>query len=176
MDFQQSRTYINLQEALRYQLESNTAFELFEMQSDEEILIPISFILDTAARNSRFIANRLRSLLYGETTTLDNLKEASAMENAEIALYREYSQTAREEGYSDIASLFNGIANILLNHSLAFDNVAADLENGQLYCKQNESLWVCLGCGNILSGECAPDVCPICAVPGSFYQILMLSE
>jgi rubrerythrin len=98
------------------------------------------------------------------------------MENEKIDVYREYSRIAREEGYDELASLFNGIANILFTHADSFDTAAFDLETGQLYCRTNEAIWICLGCGNVLTGECAPELCPICGVPGSFYQLVTYYE
>ena len=170
MDFQQSQTYINLLNALKDLLSENTLLELYERRANEEVLIPISFLFNTTARNSRYIANQLFTILFGETSTLENLQEASRIENEELAHYREYSEVALEEGFDEYASLFNGIANILRNHTLAYDQAIEDIESGQLYCNSQESLWICLGCGNILSGLCAPEICPVCGVPGGYYQ------
>lgn len=170
MDFQQSQTYINLLNALKDLLGENTLLELYERRANEEILIPISFLFNTTARNSRYIANQLYYILFGQTSTLENLQEASRLENEELILYREYSEVALEEGFDEYASLFNGIANILLSHTLAYDQAIEDIQNDQLYCKPQETLWICLGCGNILSGLCAPDICPVCGVPGGYYQ------
>ena len=76
MDFEDSQTYLNLQIALQDLLENNSLLELFETEAQEEILIPISFLFNTTARNSKFIANRIYEILYGEMTTLDNLQVA----------------------------------------------------------------------------------------------------
>ena len=170
MDFQESQTYINLQVALKELLETNTLLEIFEAAAAEEVLIPINFLFNTTARNVRYIAIYLYSILYGETSTLENLQVASIRENEGRLVYLDYSDTAIEEGFDDIASLFNGISNIMLNHSIAYDNAILDIENGTLYCQPGESLWICLGCGNILSGICAPDICPVCGVSGRYYR------
>jgi len=171
LDFQQSKTYINLQNALQNELQTSAKLQLFRKKSYQDELLVCWHIFDTAARNGEFISERLRRILYGDPSTLDNLLEASAdAENAEEN-YREYSQIAIEEGYQDIASLFNGIGNIKLNHNLAFQNTAMDIERSELFCKPTENLWICLGCGNIISGLCAPEICPICGYPQGYYQL-----
>ncbi len=172
MDFEDSQTYLNLQIALLDLLENNSLLELFETKAQEEILIPVSFLFNTTARNSRFIADRIYEIIYGDTTTLENLQVAREREDEELRTYREYSRVAIDEGFEGYASLFNGIANIMLNHLLSYDNAINNILNDTLYCKPEESLWICLGCGNILSGLCAPDVCPVCGVPGGFYDQL----
>lgn len=176
MSIQSSQTYINLQIALSNLLENNTLLNLYENTATEEILIPISFLFNTNARHSRFIANALHELIYGETNTLENLQAARERENQELLSYQEYSQIALEEGFGDIASLFNGIANILRNHLFAYESAIEKIISGTLYCKSTESLWICLGCGNIISGLCAPDRCPVCFVDGGYYDQLTSYE
>ena len=174
MDFQQSQTFINLQNAYKYELQSTAKFEVFSKRAEQEVLLGISNIFSTASRNNSFIAERLRRLLYdGDTTTAQNLQEAAEEEAyAQNNLYQEYSRIASEEGFNDLASLFNGIGNIKLNHTFAFRTAEDEMQNNTLFCKPGEVLWVCLGCGNILSGVCAPAVCPICGYPQGYYQLL----
>lgn len=173
LDFQQSKTYINLQNALQNELQTNAKMQLFRKKAEQDQLLECRFIFDTAARNGEFISERLRRILYGgDPSTLENLLEASDdVENAEKNIYREYSRIAIEEGYTDIASLFNGIGNIKLNHNVTFHNAANDIQKNELFCKQTENLWICLGCGNIISGVCAPEICPICGYPQGYYQL-----
>lgn len=172
MAIEGSQTQFNLQIALSNLLEETTLLELYETTANEEILIPISFLFNTTARHSRFIANYLHEIINGETTTLENLQAARSRENEELTLYREFSQVASNEGFEDISSLFNGIANILRNNLFAYEDAIESIINGTLYCQPVESLWICLGCGNILSGICAPDICPVCGVDGGFYDLL----
>ena len=103
---------------------------------------------------------------------MQNVIEARDSVLMESNLYREYSATAIEEGYAEYASLFSGIANIMLNHNNSFENIIMNIERDELFCKPQEGLWQCLGCGNILSGICTPSICPICGYPQSYYQLL----
>ncbi len=174
MDFQSSQTYSNLQNAYRNELETSTKYEMFGDQAREESLIEVSNIFNNIAENQIFIAQRLWRLINdGNTTTLENLRDAASDEEyAERELYREYSRVALEEGYNELSQLFNGIANIKLNHTVVFQTTATELETNTMFCREEEGLWLCLGCGNILSGLCAPEICPICGKPQGYYQFI----
>lgn len=173
MDFVQSNTYNNLINALDDCYRNSGKHYLFNQMAYQEDLIQVSFLFDTTSRNNEFIAERLRRELYGgDTSTLDNLVEASNDSLAESSEYREYSRIAIEEGYDQLASLFNGIANIKLNHNVDFSTLVSDIKANQLLCKSEEVLWICIGCGNILSGVCAPEICPVCGYPQGYYEML----
>lgn len=172
MDFQQSRTYQNLQSAFEYETQSKSKYDIFSVRARQEVLLGISFTFDTLSRNDRFIAERLRNLINGkEPTTQQNLIEAEENElYAGNTMYREFSRIALEEGYGDIASLFSGIANIKLNHNFTIHTYSSELNNNTLFCRNEAKLWICLGCGNILNGLCAPTICPICGYPQGYYE------
>lgn len=174
MDFQQSKTYQNLLNALAYETQSSSEYNIAGIQAEQENLIGISFTFETLSRNDRFIAERLRNFIHGgEPDTEQNLIEAAEDSlYAGNTMYREFSRIATEEGFNDIASFFNGVANIKLNHNYTINTYLSNLQNDSLFCKDKERLWVCLGCGNILSGTCAPIVCPICGYPQGYYQPL----
>ncbi len=175
MDFQQSKTYQNLQSAFEYELQSQAKYDIFGVKASKEILLGISFTFETVSRNNRFIAERLRNIINGgELNTEQNLEEATENENyAGNIMYRDFSRVAREEGYGDIAALFSGIANIKLNHQLTFQTYLGEIRTNTLFCKNEEKLWICLGCGNILSGLCAPEICPICFYPQGYYELFL---
>ncbi len=173
MEFQDSKSYLNLQTALENELRSNAIYGLYKRRSDQEVFLEISNVFETLSRNAQFISERLRRILNnGDTSTYQNLVNASNAEfYAANDLYSNFSHIATEEGYPDLASLFNGIANIKLNHYSTLQTLVENVESNQLFCKPQESLWICLGCGNILSGLCAPQICPICGYPQGYYEI-----
>jgi len=175
MEFQQSKTYQNLQSAFAFETQSKAKYDIFSLQARQEVLLGISFTFDTLSRNNRYIAERLRNLINGEEpNTQQNLTEAT--DNTLYAgntMYREFSQVAIEEGYEDIASLFNGIGNIKLNHNYTLQTYLTDVQSNTLFCKSEAKLWICMGCGNILSGICAPSICPICGYPQGYYDLFL---
>lgn len=173
MEFMDSRTYLNLQTALENELRTNALYGIYRKRADQEVLLDIGSIFDTISRNSQFIAERLRQILNeGSTNTYQNLQDAANRESFVASnIYSESSRIAKEEGYDDLASLFNGIANIKLNHYSTFQTLIDNMDNNELFCKKEENLWICMGCGNIIGGLCAPVICPICGYPQGYYQI-----
>lgn len=150
-----------------------TRYQLYADQAREENYIEIGTVFDVTARNEKEHARIWwRRLNNGTLTpTVDNLQNCAELE-AYVGnnLYREYAATAREEGYNDIAALFNGIANIELNHNLNFTTLRDNILRGEVFCKPTETLWICMQCGNIMSGTCAPVICPVCGFPQGYYR------
>jgi rubrerythrin len=174
MDFQQSRTYQNILQAYNFEAELNTRFQIYADQARLEGYIEIATIYETTARNDREHARiwmrRLNEGILPDTEeNLINSYELSA--DLGNNLYREFARVAREEGYDDIAALFNGIANIELNHDLRFRTIYENLVRGEIFCKPEETLWICMQCGNIMSGICAPEICPVCSFPQGYYRL-----
>ncbi|QHQ61527.1 hypothetical protein Ana3638_12700 [Anaerocolumna sedimenticola] len=173
MEFQDSRTYLNLQTALENELRTDALYGLYRKRSDQEVFLEISSIFETFSRNAQFIGERLRRILNdGDTSTFQNLVDAANRESSVANdLYSEFSHIATEEGFNELASLFNGIANIKLNHYSTLQTIVEDMENNRLFCKDRENLWICMGCGNIISGICAPEICPVCGYPQGYYRV-----
>lgn len=172
MEFQSSRTFQNLQNAYELELQSDGRYDIFDSRAKEENLIGIARTFGQLSINSNFIANRLKRIINnGVTSTEQNLEEASQVALLSSNMYRQSALIAREEGFDNLEALFSGIANIKLNHHLIFQEYVEDINNNELFCKPEERLWICLGCGNILSGECAPEICPICLYPQGYYQL-----
>ncbi|RDU24719.1 rubrerythrin family protein [Anaerosacchariphilus polymeriproducens] len=173
MDFQESKTFQNLKTAYDFQLKSASEYAIFSGKARSEILIEISHTFHNIAGNEVVIAQRLRKIILSkDPSTSENLMQARDEEFLATSMYRDFAKTAKEEGFDNIASLFNGIGNVKLNHNLIFQNLATEMSNNELFCKSKQNLWICLACGNIISGLCAPDVCPICLYPQGFYQAL----
>ncbi|SHO50611.1 rubrerythrin family protein [Anaerocolumna xylanovorans] len=174
MDFQQSKTYTNLQIAFEGELRSSTRYQINGIRARQEGYIQIGNVFEIVAGFEREHATIWLRLINEGTLpgTLENLLEASAVEDAKgNGSYRQFAEVAREEGYDNIASLFDGVANIELNHNVIFQNFADDIQKNQVFCKPTEVLWICINCGNIMGGLCAPAICPICDFPQGYYQV-----
>lgn len=174
MDFQQSKTYTNLQSAFDREAISSTKFAIYAQQARLEEYIQIGNVFDIASHHEREHAVVFLRLMnnFQLPNTLTNLLEASTSEENEgSTLYRQYAQTARDEGYDLIAALFDGIANIEINMEVTFRAFATTIEQNQVFCKPDERLWICTNCGNIMGGLCAPEICPICGYPQGYYEV-----
>ena len=112
-----------------------------------------------------------------ETSTLKLLKAAAEHELDEAKnLYPGFSKTATEEGFPEIAKLFDEIASIELIHHERFNRYAQDLENGTLFKKTYSTNWMCTNCGFIYEGTEAPITCPVCAHPQGYYILFQNSD
>lgn len=171
MDFSESRTYRNLMSALQYELTTKALYDIYAIQAKDEQYIEIGRIYEVFSGNNLQHARIWLRLLNGGTipSTLDNLK--TSVENINPNLYSEYALIAREEGYEDIASLFSGVGIIDGNEDVTFDTLIKEIESDQVFCKEVETLWICLSCGNIMYGSCAPDICPVCSFPQGYYKV-----
>jgi rubrerythrin len=173
-NFTNSQTYKNLLNAFNIELIANGKYNLNANRARRDGYQQIGDIFDETSRNEQEHANIwLRFILQGETpTTLSNLQEAAIQENYEgTDLYLQYAETARQEGYTDIGNMFEGIAVIERHHYFRFNQLAQSIENNQVFCKPNSTVWVCMICGNLVWDECAPEICPICGYPQGYYEI-----
>lgn len=172
MEFQQSRTYTNLENAYQSQLMFSTLLRIFADRARLDGYIEISNIFEATSGNEKEHARIwLRNLNNGNLPNTEQNLLTAANESRESGnQYREYSSIAREEGYDDIAALFNGVANIELNHDLQFRSLYNQVLRDEVFCKPDITLWICLQCGNIMSGICAPEICPVCGFPQGYYK------
>lgn len=179
MDFQQSKTYINLQSAYGWELNVSTRYEIYGDQAREEQFIEIANNFDIVSKNEKEHARIwLKQLNNGAVpNTETNLNDCAKLEDySGNTMYRDYARVALEEGYNDIAALFSGVANIELNHNLRFRTEYDNVVNGQVFCKSEPILWICMQCGNILNGNCAPEICPVCGFPQGYYRAFLESD
>ncbi|MFU0799329.1 MAG: rubrerythrin family protein [Xylanivirga thermophila] len=104
--------------------------------------------------------------------TLENLKAAAAGENEEWSeLYPHFADVAEKEGFSDVAACFRMIAKAETNHETRYNKLISNVENNKVFEKDEEVEWICLNCGYIHKGKKAPEVCPACLHPQSFFQV-----
>lgn len=105
-------------------------------------------------------------------TTLDNLKAAADGENEEWSdLYPEFAKVAEEEGFSEIATAFRMIAKVEKHHEERYRKLAENVANGVVFKKSEKVVWKCSNCGYIHEGAEAPDKCPACAHPQSYFEL-----
>ncbi len=106
-------------------------------------------------------------------TTLENLKAAAAGENMEWGtLYPNAAKIAVEEGFKEVAAAFNNIAKVEKGHEQRYLDLAKNIENKQVFKKDQPVRWRCRNCGYIHEGPVAPEMCPACKHPQAYYEVL----
>ena len=104
--------------------------------------------------------------------TEENLLDAAAGENFEwTKMYAEFAVTAREEGFDQIAALFEGVAAIEREHEERYRKLLSNIKDGVVFSRDGDMIWQCGNCGHIHIGKNAPEVCPVCNHPQSYFRI-----
>lgn len=173
-DFKESKTYLNLQNAFSGETSASGKYAMFGRKAKEEGYEQIGNIFMETSGNEREHAEIWYKILNGGEvpSTLDNLKNAYTGENYEwTTMYPDYAREAMKEGYPEIARLFEGVAAIERHHDARYRKLAQNITYDKVFCKDGKALWVCLNCGNLFYGECAPDICPVCSYPQGYYQM-----
>lgn len=174
MDFTESRTYKNLGIAFNVEAISSTRDRIFADVARQEGYMEIGNIYEINSQNNLEHARIwFRQLNQGILpNTEESLMQSRDNElNLANKLYQDFARTAREEGFMDIAALFAGIANIDYNQGTRFSRLLRNVVQKEVFCKPSEALWICMQCGNIMSGECAPLICPVCDYPQGYYRL-----
>ena len=106
-------------------------------------------------------------------TTAENLKESAAGENMEwTKIYQDFAKTADSEGFAEVADVFREIAKVEQGHENRYLALLKNVEQGTAFKKNEKVSWRCRNCGYIHEGQEAPDKCPACAHPQSYYEVL----
>ena len=112
-------------------------------------------------------------MVHGINSTLDNLLDAAAGEHYEwTEMYKGFAEVAEQEGFYDIAARFRGVAEIEHHHEQRYRKLAEAVRGGEVFVKMDENVWVCRNCGHIHIGKSAPEVCPVCAHPQAYFELL----
>ena len=174
MKFDETQTHKNLMNAYNGESKASTKYRIYAAKAREEGYEQIGNIFDETSGNEKEHAEIWMKLLNGGEipSTLDNLKESVSGEHYEwTKMYRAYADTARQEGYPQIADLFEGVTRIEHHHDKRYEKLIRDIETNTVFCKPEEHIWICLNCGNLIWGECAPGICPVCRYPQGYYQL-----
>ena len=110
-------------------------------------------------------------MLGGVGGTAENLKNAAAGENYEwTQMYDDFAKTARDEGFDNIAALFDAVAKIEKEHEERYKALLQNVENGLVFTKQGDTVWICRNCGHVHIGKSAPMICPVCSHKQSYFE------
>lgn len=173
MELKGSKTEANLQAAFAGESMATNKYTYFASKAKKDGYQQIAAIFEETAANEREHAKMWYKLINGGIdSTLENLGHAAEGENYEWTdMYSEFAKVAREEGFEQIAALFEGVAAIEKEHEERYCKLIANIEQGVVFSKDGDTIWQCRNCGHICIGKEAPEVCPVCAHPQSYFQV-----
>ena len=175
MELKGSKTEANLLEAFLGESGARNKYTFFASKAKKEGYEQIAALFLETANNEKEHAKIWFKLLEGGEvgTTSDNLKAAAAGENYEWTdMYANFAKTAKEEGFTKIAYLFEAVAKIEKEHEARYLALLKNVEESTVFQKEGEVVWQCANCGHIHVGPKAPNMCPVCDHPQSYFQIL----
>jgi rubrerythrin len=186
MELKGSKTEKNLLKAFAGESQARNRYSFFAGKAKKEGYVQVQKVFEETEAQEREHASRLfKQLKGGEVeitasfpagvngTTAENLKEAAGGENWEWTdMYPSFAKTAREEGFDEIADIFEHIAVAEKQHEKRFLGLLANIEKGTVFKKAKPVTWRCLNCGYLHEGAEAPEECPACAHPQAYFELL----
>ena len=169
-----TRTEANLLAAFAGESQARNKYTYYASAARKEGYVQIAKFFEETAGNEKEHAKIWFKLLHDGAVpaTAENLKDAAAGENYEwTEMYAQFAKEAREEGFDRIATLFEAVGAIEKEHEERYNKLLKNLEEGQVFARGDEMMWVCSNCGHIHFGKTAPQVCPVCAHPQAYFEL-----
>ena len=167
-----TKTEQNLMTAFAGESQARNKYTYFASVAKKEGYVQISKLFEATAANEKEHAEIWFKLLGGIGTTVENLKAAAEGENYEWTdMYATFAKEAHEEGFEQIAALFEGVAAIEKEHEARYLKLLANVEGGLVFSRDNDTIWQCSNCGHVVIGKKAPEVCPVCAHAQAYFEI-----
>ena len=169
-----TKTEANLQTAFAGESQAATKYGYYASAAKKDGYNQISAIFEETAGNEKEHAKLWFKLLHGGKVpgTPDNLADAAGGENYEWTdMYDKFAKEAREEGFEQIALLFEGVGRIEKEHEERYRKLLANINEGKVFSRDGVYVWKCRNCGYIHVGESAPEVCPVCAHPKAYFEL-----
>ena len=173
-DLKGTKTEKNLMEAFAGESQARNKYTYYASKAKKEGYEQIAAIFQETADNEKEHAKIWFKLLHdGDIpTTTDNLNDAAFGENCEWTdMYDRMAAEAKEEGFDHIAYLFEAVGKIEKEHEARYKKLLENIEGGLVFSKDGDAIWKCRNCGHIVIGKQAPEVCPVCNHPRSYFEI-----
>ena len=174
MELKGSKTEQNLMAAFAGESQARNKYTYYASKAKKEGYEQIAALFEETANNEKEHAKMWFKELHGGEipTTAENLLDAAEGEKYEWTdMYAEFAKTAREEGFTRIALLFEGVAKIEKEHEERYRKLLENVNNEMVFSKDGEKVWVCRNCGHVHVGKEAPQVCPVCAHPRAYFEV-----
>ena len=173
-DLKGTKTEENLKAALAGESQARVKYEFYASQAKKDGYVEIKEIFQESSDNEKEHAKIWFKLLNGGKVpdTETNLADAAAGENHEwTSMYKEFAETAHEEGFAKVAFLFEKVGEIEKEHEKRYRTLLANVEDESVFAKEEAVEWKCGNCGFILKGSNAPEKCPVCGYPKAYFEL-----
>lgn len=173
MQLKGSKTEKNLEAAFAGESMARNKYTYYASKAKKDGYVQIARLFEETAANEKEHAKIWFKLLHDGIAGTDvNLEDAAAGENYEWTdMYPTFAKEAREEGFDYIADLFERVAEVEKHHEERYKKLLENVKGGLVFSKDEDAIWQCINCGHICIGKKAPEVCPVCAHPQSYFQI-----
>ena len=174
MELRGSKTEANLQKAFSGESEARNKYTYYASQAKKDGYVHIARIFEETANNEKEHAKIWFKLLHGGSigATPENLENAAAGENYEWTdMYANFAKEAREEGFNDIALLFENVAKIEKEHEERYRKLLENIKKDEVFKKDEPVVWECANCGFTYTGTSAVEICPVCKHPRSYFML-----
>ena len=174
MELKGSKTEQNLMTAFAGESQARNKYTYYASKAKKDGYEQLAAIFEETANNEKEHAKLwFKELHNGEIpTTKENLKDAASGENYEwTEMYKEFAKTAKEEGFTRLAFLFEKVGEIEKHHEERYLTLLKNIEDDRVFKKDGNKIWVCRNCGYVYEGKNALEVCPVCAHPKSFMEV-----
>ena len=175
MELKGSKTWENLQAAFAGESQAHTKYQYYASKAKADGYVQISNIFLETARNEKEHAKIWFKYMHdGEVpSTMDNLHDAADGENYEWTdMYDEFAKVAEEEGFAEIAERFRQVGAIEKHHEERYRKLIGNIEGGLVFSRDGDRTWICGNCGHIVIGKEPPEICPVCAHPRSYFELV----
>lgn len=174
MELKSSKTYENLQAAFAGESQAHTKYQYYASKARKDGYEQIADLFMETSHNEKEHAKIWFKLLHdGVPSTPENLLDAAQGENYEWTdMYDGFAKTAKEEGFEHIAFLFEQVGKIEKEHEERYRKLLSNVKEGVVFSREGDQIWQCANCGHIVVGKKAPEICPVCSHPQSYFQIL----
>ncbi len=169
-----TRTEANLMAAFAGESQARNKYTYYASKAKKDGYEQIAALFLETAENEKEHAKIWFKLLHGGAvpSTEENLADAAAGENYEWTdMYAGFAKEAKEEGFDDIAVLFESVAKIEKEHEERYLKLLANVKDGVVFSKDGDVIWKCRNCGHIVVGKKAPELCPVCAHPKAYFEV-----
>ena len=173
MELKGSKTEQNLMAAFAGESQARNKYSYYASKAKKDGYEQLAAIFEETANNEKEHAKLWFKELHGGEipSTEENLLDAANGENYEwTEMYKEFAETAKEEGFTRLAKLFEMVGEIEKEHEQRYLTLLQNVKDERVFKKDGTKIWVCRNCGHVVVGKKAPNVCPVCEHPQSYFE------